>query len=161
MSDLERALEQLRGLVDVLAVDETLAFVHPGAPVPKERARWSQRTRSFYTPKATQEAEESIAWAFKNARQRARQRPYTDTVAVVAIFYVASPTKHQSDGDNLLKALLDGGTKGGAWTDDRQVKAFTCIVDLDPQDPRTVVAVAPYCSRLTKAPLLMGHGRTV
>lgn len=145
MNDRDLALEKLRALGGIAS--DVLTLVHDGTPIPKERARQGQR--GFYTPSRTKNAQEALSWVFKAAR--GRKNRFTDTVAIVAIFYV--PTFQQKDTDNCMKLVMDAATKADVWHDDSQVKAQAVFFELDPQHPRTVVAICPYFCSMSKAPL--------
>lgn len=156
------AHEDFRVVFDVVSqltgrmptVDAAIGFVHPGTPIPKARARWSPRNNRWYTPGTTATAEEAIAWRFRQALGR---RPrFSDTVAIVALFYV--PTLQRKDTDNLMKLVMDAGNQAKVWRDDSQVIAQAVFLELDRAAPRTIVAVWPYLGTLTRAPLF--HERT-
>jgi Holliday junction resolvase RusA-like endonuclease len=133
---------------------EAIGFVHPGTPIPKARARWSPKSGSWYTPSTTKVAEEAVAWCFKQAL--GRRPPFRDTVAIVALFYV--PTLRRKDTDNLMKLLMDAGNQSRIWKDDADVIAQAVFLELDRERPRTIVAVWPYLGTRTRAPLF--HERT-
>lgn len=125
---------------------EVVAFVFEGKPIAKERPRWSGATKSFYTPKTTQAAEKDLAWTFRAAQ--GRRSTFTDTVAIVALFYV--PTRHRKDVDNCMKLVMDAGNQSGIWKDDSQVIAQASFIELDPRHPRTVVALCPCVGTMTR-----------
>lgn len=152
-ADVEYAVAKLRAIGG--ASEELLTLVHPGTPVAKERPRAS-RDGHFYTPGKTRRAEIDLARTFRLARGRRR---FHDTVAIVAVFFV--PTLQRKDADNCLKLCMDAATKSGVWVDDSQVKAQAVFFELDVINPRTVIAICPYLTSLTRAPLLleMGDGR--
>jgi len=134
------------------AGEGALTLVHPGTPVPKERPR-AGRGGHFYTPERTRRAEVALERAFRAIRDR---RCFHDTVAIVAVFFVA--TLQRKDADNCLKLCMDAATKAGVWIDDSQVKAQAVFFELDVVQPRTVVAICPYLTSLTRAPLLLDVG---
>ena len=144
MTDIETAIERL-GAIGGSINARVLTVSHTGVPVPKERPRRGQH--SFYTPKRTKDAQEALAWAFRSVRG---PRPgYTDTVAIVALFFV--PNQQVKDADNCIKLVMDAATKAGVWRDDSQVKAQAVFFELDTQNPRTIVAICPYVCSLSKS----------
>jgi Holliday junction resolvase RusA-like endonuclease len=148
--DVDLAITRLHALT-VVAQAETWTAVHEGTPRPKARAR-TTRQGHVYTPATTRAAEADLVRVFRRAWGA---RPMLrDTVALVALFYV--PTRQPKDADNLVKLLKDALTKSRVWKDDRLVKAMTVFVELDVLRPRTVIALAPCLSSMTKAPLLVG-----
>lgn len=147
--DVDLAITRLHALT-VVARGETFTAVHEGTPRPKERAR-TTRQGHVYTPATTRAAEAALVDVFRRAWGT---RPtLKDTVALVALFYV--PTRQPKDADNCVKLVKDALTKGRIWKDDRQVKAMTVFVELDVLRPRTVIALAPCLSSMTKAPLFV------
>jgi Holliday junction resolvase RusA-like endonuclease len=116
----------------------SVAFVHPGEPVSKARARFNFKTRSAYTPAKTAQAEKSLAWAFAAALGGLELR---SNVAVAVIFY--RQNRKRTDTDNLMKLVMDAATKAGAWDDDSQVTAQAVLLELDAENPRTVIALGP------------------
>lgn len=88
------------------------AVVIPGRPVPKERPRVG-RAGNVYTPRATKEYEEAVAWAVRASRQRVE--------GDCEVFITVRCETRGFDIDNVLKGLLDGMEKGGAFSNDRQV----------------------------------------
>jgi len=149
-SDVELAINRLHALT-VVAQAETFTAVHEGTPLPKERAR-TTRQGHVYTPAKTRAAEADLVRVFRRAWGA---RPMLkDTVALVALFYV--PTRQPKDADNCVKLVKDALTKGRVWKDDRLVKAMAVFLELDIERPRTVIALAPCLSTMTKTPLLVG-----
>lgn len=112
-----------------------LRFTVPGRPVPKGRPRLGANGH-VYTPRETQDAEDSIGWAGRRALRS--RKPVAGPVSVTATFYVAD--RRRRDLDNLVKTVLDG-LNGIAWADDSQVVALSSLVVLDPSNPRTDVTV--------------------
>lgn len=148
--DVDFAITRLHALT-VVAQAETWTAVHDGTPIPKERAR-TTRQGHVYTPAKTRVAEADLVRVFRQAWGR---RPMLkDTVALVALFYV--PTRQPKDADNCVKLVKDALTKSRIWKDDRLVKAMAVYVELDVLRPRTVIALAPCLSTMTKAPLFVG-----
>lgn len=149
MNDIEEAFDRLRGLVGDQDPDQMIGLVHPGAPVSKARARWHQKSRRFYTPGHSAEAQEALAWRFRDLLQS--KPPFLGPVAIVAIFY--RPNFQRIDIDNLMKLVMDAATKAGVWRDDCQVAAQAALMEMDKVNPRTVVALCPYLSTLDRTPL--------
>lgn len=124
---------------------QVLAFIHPGAPVSKARARWDKRTGGTYTPKKTSSAQESLAWSFLAAT---RGQTIHGAVAIVAIFY--RPNYQRIDIDNLMKLVMDAGTQANIWKDDCYVSAQAAFMEMSAQNPRTLVAFCPNLSSLDR-----------
>lgn len=94
-------------------------FTIEGEPVSKSRARFTKRgskTRT-YTPEKTRQAEEKVAWLFRQAARGHKPDP-DSTYGVMALFFAG--TRQRRDVDNMLKLILDGLNKV-AWADDDQV----------------------------------------
>lgn len=119
----------------------SISFTVYGNPVPAQRARVMRGGWSF-TPKRTIEAEEAVAAAWRAAAQ-GRWFPIGALDMTVG-FYLGD--RRRKDVDNLLKTVLDGLTKGSAWSDDSQVRLLTAAVHMDREHPRTVVSVEGYGS---------------
>lgn len=83
----------------------------PGRPQPKERAR-KGKGRSFYTPDNTRNAHKTIGYAMLAVRPK--NWPLDAKYRVVARIRGAHGN---SDGDNLLKIILDSG-RGILWRND-------------------------------------------
>lgn len=157
MNDLDLVRERLQALIGNQRPSRIVTLVHEGVPVPKGRARAFAMTRDDgslgigqYTPARTREAQQSLAWAFKAALNRGPL--FDDRVAIVAIFF--RPDRRALDVDNLMKLVMDAATKARVWKDDSQVVAQAVLLELDRERPRTVVAICPYLSAHSRAPLL-------
>lgn len=134
----------LRALIGQTAdPTEMRAFQHPGEPVSKARARRGNRGR-WYTPRKSDTAEEALAWRFKQVEHA----PLEGNVALAAMFY--RPNRQRIDTDNLLKLVLDAGTRAEVWRDDDQVTAQAGIVELDAECPRTLIAYCPIESTMVR-----------
>ena len=140
------ALQLLAQLAGVPDVKPLAYFEHPGIPIPKGRPRFT-RTGHTYTPGRTQDAANDLAVMFQI---HVRPRPIAGPLALVTLFYVAD--QRRIDVDNCSKLVMDAATAAGVWHDDSQVVAHTAIVDFDPDRPRTVIALAPAISRLSRVP---------
>lgn len=112
-----------------------------GPPQSKQRARRGKGGH-WYTPRATRDAELAAAWQLR------RLGRFPANVALACVFYM--PTRRPCDGDNLLKLVLDAGTKAGIWHDDRQVTATVAVVEYDPARPRTEVAAGTHSSSMVR-----------
>ena len=100
------ANEQLKACFD---------FVITGIkPIPKQRPRFSQG-RAF-TPAATRNFEEMLAWRFRQVAKT----PLRGAVRAVVRF----ETRSRADVDNLAKAVLDAGNRI-LYTDDSQIATLT------------------------------------
>lgn len=149
MSDIDYVLGRLRGLIGEQDPAQMIAFVHQGAPASKARARWSPKAKNFYTPDRTADAQKALEWSFR--AQIRGKAPAVCSVAIVAVFY--RPNRQRIDADNLMKLVMDAATKAGVWRDDCQVAAQAALVELDPDQPRTVIAFCPYVSTLDRRPI--------
>lgn len=104
---------------------ESVQFVVPGPPVPKQRARVTPR--GTFTPRRTREYEKAIAdvaawhcgaaWSLDGAYRVRAAFVFTD--------------HRRRDVDNCLKSVLDG-LNGIAWNDDDQVVAALCLKRVEP-----------------------------
>lgn len=117
--------------------------VHPGNPVPQERA--GGRGTRRYTPKRSRDAQESVARSLLALKARG---PWQGNLALACIFYRA--TRHVVDEDNLAKLLKDAGTHAGVWRDDSQITGAAYVIELDRENPRTVIALADHQSSLRR-----------
>ena len=127
-----QAFERLRGLIGT-EPDPALCigFVHTGPPVSKCRY--------------TKAAMDSIIERFKLA---IAGNSFHGNVALLAICF--RPNRQRIDADNLLKMVVDAGTKALAWEDDCQVTIQGAIIELDLERPRTIVALCECPSSLTR-----------
>lgn len=95
--------------------------------MPWQRVRTNQG--KFFTPRATREYEEMVAWACRATRDRIGDVPcdveielYEDRAVVILTPRPdAKKRKLKGDVDNYAKAILDGLQKGQMLEDDRQV----------------------------------------
>lgn len=142
------AVGRLLGLIGADADPGWIAgFVHFGPPGSKARARYSKKSRRFYTPDRTASQEEALAWKFRSQmRGRATIR---GNVALLAVFY--RPNYQRIDADNLLKLVLDAGTRARAWEDDCQVTTQGAIIEYDPHSPRTIITFCDCPSSLDRS----------
>lgn len=138
MIDRHVAMELLESLGEQ---DHIELVVVGGDPPSKARPRFNSRGRP-YTPKKTVEGEKHLAAAFSSVPRQ------EGNVAIVCIFY--RRTFQRIDTDNMLKAVLDAGTRAKIWEDDSQVTALVGIAEYDRQNPRTVVAFGNHESTLLR-----------
>lgn len=130
--------------------EHLIHFTVPGKPVSKGRPRLG-RNGSTYTPRATRDAEETIAWCYR--REAGTKHAYAADVEVRLLFVM--PTRHRVDLDNLVKLALDGLTekrrkvhgremvvKAGAIRDDSQVVRLEAEKRVG-SEPRTEITVTP------------------
>lgn len=127
----------------------TLAFTHDGNPRPKARARTvlnrkTGKVRTF-TPEETEVAETALAWAWKLAL---KGKTKVGALAIACVFYRADRSK--VDADNLVKLVLDAGTKARAWDDDSQVVTIVARIERDAAKPRTEIALMPTITTLDR-----------
>lgn len=115
-----------------------VSFTIPGDPVVKGRPRFTRQGRA-YTPKATSDAEKVIKLI---AGEAFLGEPFTEAVGIDLVFYCK--TKRRSDGDNLVKLVLDALNEV-AYTDDYLVEEWRVRIyrRLDGEEPRTEVCVYP------------------
>lgn len=139
------ARERLRGLIGASADPRRfLGIVHDGPPASKARARWARTSQRAYTPASTRTEEEALAWAFFQGGFP--EGPFLGNVAILAVFY--RPNHQRIDADNLMKLVLDAGTRAGLWRDDSQITTQGAIVEYDPAHPRTIVVCCDSTSTL-------------
>lgn len=150
MTDLDIVQRRLQALIGDQHPTRVLTLVHEGIPIPKARPRVTPDGRRLYNPKRTTDAQRSLGWAFVKAMDHGPV--FTDRVALLAIFY--RPDRRRLDVDNLMKLVMDAATKAKVWNDDSQVTAQAALLELDPARPRTVIALCPYLSAHSRAPLL-------
>ena len=121
------------------------ACVVDGEPKSKARPRFSRKGHA-YTPKETAISEAKLALHIGSMM---KGKTLGCPVAIVAIFY--RPNYQRIDADNLMKLVLDAGTKAHAWVDDSYITAQMSLVELDVKRPRTVIAIAETVSTLDRS----------
>lgn len=144
MSDIEDALAMYAALAGVEpdGTERMVVCVIPGAPVSKSRARYG-RGRVYSKP-------EDVAAEHRTAtylRDALGSQQFPGNVAVGCIFY--RPNFQRIDADNLLKHVCDSAT-GVAWKDDCQVTSIAARMELDRENPRTVVVMGAHRSTLVR-----------
>lgn len=127
----------------------SLAFVHLAEPKSKARARVVRgRTGKMtaYTPGETSAAQEHLALSWRMAT---RGKTADGCLAIACVFY--RPNRQRIDIDNMVKLVLDAGTKARVWYDDSQLVTIVARLELDPARPRTEIALMPSVSSLDRA----------
>lgn len=145
LSDVNLGLARLRAIIGNQDPHDIITFVHTGVPCPKARARWHMKQRRFYTPQDVVSAQGRLEERFRGVIQ---DGPWTCNVAIAAVFFL--PNHMRKDADNLMKLVMDAATKAGMWNDDCQVTAQAAFIELDPKNPRTVIALCPTVSSLNR-----------
>lgn len=139
-ADMDRALSMFSALG--LGQSDSLSVVTiPGAPWSKSRPRFG-RGRA-YTKKEDIDAETRTATYLKSVVKR----PLEGNAGLVCIFY--RPNRQRIDTDNLIKHVCDAGN-GVLWLDDSQCTAVMGVIELDAENPRTVVAIGEHTSTLRR-----------
>lgn len=123
--------------------DEFFSTTIPGAPWSKARPRFARNGRS-YRPKGDVDAETRTG---AYLRQTMRGRVFTGNVGLACVFF--RPNRQRIDTDNLLKHVCDAAT-GIVWEDDSQCTALLGIIELDADNPRTLVILGRHTSSLTR-----------
>jgi Holliday junction resolvase RusA-like endonuclease len=116
----------------------TYLITIPGNPHAKMRPRISAPVKGR-RPRTHQDPKDKAAEDRTREILRASGCPcFTGNVALNISFYRAS--RQIVDVDNLQKHVLDAGL-GVLYTDDCQITALTCSLDLDRDNPRTVIQI--------------------
>jgi Holliday junction resolvase RusA-like endonuclease len=115
-----------------------------GAPWSKSRPKFSRRGGRAYTPQADVDAE---ARTRQLLQALFPEGPLTGNVSLACLFY--RPNRQRIDVDNMLKHICDAAT-GVVWDDDSQCTGLVGVCELDPVTPRTVVAILPHASSMTR-----------
>lgn len=125
---------------ELMQVKVVARFTVEGEPKSKARPRFSSRGGKVhaYTPQATKNAEQMVAWKFREAA-RGWEAPKDQTFGVAAKFF--NGTRQRRDVDNMIKLVCDA-LNGVAWDDDNQVNEVSGRKVHDPNgDPRTEVLI--------------------
>lgn len=141
-SDAHRILDMFSALRLGESSDELSMVTIPGAPWSKSRPRFS-RSGHTYTKTEDRDAEARTAAAMR----RVVKVPMTGNVGLVCIFY--RPNRQRIDTDNLIKHVCDAAN-GVLWIDDSQCTAVMGVIELDAENPRTVIAVGKHTSTLLR-----------
>lgn len=144
-SDIPRVMSYLTPLLRGFDTSAIVAFVHEGVPASKARARWNRKQQRFYTPDSSSGPQEALSWKF---RQAMKGEPWKGNIAIAVVFF--RPNHQRIDGDNLMKLVLDAGTKAGVWGDDCQVTHQVSVIEKDAARPRTVIALSAVASSLDR-----------
>jgi Holliday junction resolvase RusA-like endonuclease len=138
--DATRAIELLHAVAgDLHDVHYTLMEWEPAS---KARPRFAKGGRT-YTPAESRKAEaRTAAWL-----RQCFDEPMTGNVALACLFF--RPNRQRIDVDNMLKHVCDAAN-GIIWHDDSQVSSVTGVIELDPDRPRTLLAVSPHMSTMTR-----------
>lgn len=116
-----------------------LQFVVPGDPASKARPRFTGRGSKgrTYTPEATRQAEEAVAWC---ARAAGWSGPPDSEggFGLLCVFFTADYQRR--DVDNMLKLVSDGLNKI-VYADDSQITEVSARVMRNDPHPRTHVRV--------------------
>lgn len=139
-SDLSRALNMCSVLS--ASTDNMSFLVLPGDPYSKSRPRFS-RNGNTYVKKEDRQQELATALRLRQVFKT----PKTGNVALGCIFYRSN--RQRIDADNMLKHVCDAAN-GIVYIDDSQVTAVLGIVELDSDNPRTVIMVADHVTTMTR-----------
>ena len=139
--DVDRALDIYRFIAAGGDQERLCVVTIPGAPPSKARHRHG-RGRTFKTAK-------DIANEQHTARHLSAvvREPFPGNVAIGCIFY--RPNRQRIDVDNMLKHVCDAA-KGILWDDDSQATAVFGVVELDADNPRTIVVIGHHTSTLER-----------
>lgn len=141
-SDTDRAM-RLYACLARGGEDERLQYVViPGPPVSKSRPRFGKGGRVYHAGD-NRNAEIRTATFLRNG---CRQQ-FTGNVALGCVFF--RPDSQRIDTDNLLKHVCDAAN-GVLWKDDSQVTAIMGVIELDAENPRTLVVVGHHASTLRR-----------
>lgn len=139
-SDLSRALDMCAVLS---ANTDTMTFlVLPGDPYSKSRPRFSRNGKA-YVKKEDRQQEEATALRLRQVFKQAK----TGNVALGCVFFRSN--RQRIDADNMLKHVCDAAN-GIVYVDDSQVTAVLGVVELDAENPRTIVMVADHITTMTR-----------
>lgn len=123
-------------------VGEPLLVTVPGVPRSKTRPRYTRKGHVYQNP-TDREREERTAWFLRGGIRE----PFGSNVAVVCMF--VRPNRTRVDADNMVKHVLDAAN-GVIFEDDRQVTAQAGLVEMDAENPRTVIAIGAHQSSLDR-----------
>lgn len=109
--------------------DIIVNLVVEGDPAATARARHGKN--GWYTPAKSADYRDLLAYKI---REQAGMLDSRDTFGVQAFFFRSN--RQRIDVDNLLKTVLDAGTKANLWHDDSQVRELVGRVWLADDNPR-------------------------
>jgi Holliday junction resolvase RusA-like endonuclease len=141
LPDRERGEQLLRLLAPGAA--QSWGTVLAGEPHSKARPRFNKDGHAYKDP-GDAEAEKAKKWLLRRWWKRA---PLTGNVALGCVFYRSS--RQEIDDDNLLKHVCDAGN-GILWVDDSQITAKYGQIELDRDNPRTILVLAPHVSTMQR-----------
>lgn len=141
MSDAGPRYRTIGMLDGICQPDSIQLVVVEGDPISKARPRFCSNGRP-YTPSKTVLGEKRIALMMKHVKK------HKANVAVACTFYRSS--RQRIDIDNMIKAVLDAGTRAKIWDDDSQVTALIGVLEYDPERPRTIICFGEHRSSLTR-----------
>lgn len=115
---------------------DDICFTVPGDPKSKGRPRFTRYGKT-YTPKTTVDAEAAIGLILDEMDLE----PFTVPVAIEVAFFCK--TMRRTDGDNLMKLVLDACNKK-AYVDDYLVEDvhYRVYRKVDGEEPRTEVVIS-------------------
>ena len=139
----ESDLDKARAMLQLTSpdTDEFKYFVIEGNPKSKMRPRFGKGRA--YKSKEQANNEEYIAMHFR----KHFKKPYEKNISIGCIFYRSN--KQRIDVDNMLKNVMDSGNNI-AWLDDSQVTAKVGVVELDKENPRTVIIIGHHESTMVR-----------
>lgn len=142
------AMRIVRAAEGVESAAWEVSFIHMAVPKSKSRPKFDARRGRgrAYTPAESRAAEDHLAMSWRLAL---RGETHDGGLAVACVFY--RPNRQRIDVDNMVKLVLDAGTKARAWYDDCQVVAIMARIELDAASPRTEVALIPSTSTLDRS----------
>lgn len=114
----------------------SVAFLVPGEPVPKARARTTKN--GTYTPRRTLDAQARVAAEWHLARP-AGWHPDPEARYELTVI-VHCKHRRRCDLDNLAKLVMDA-LNGLAWVDDAQIDILTVHRYHVTKDPHTVIHI--------------------
>lgn len=141
-SDVDRALTMFAALNLGETSDSLHMITIPGAPWSKSRPRFARSGHAY--PKAEDVDAEKRTGLYL---RRTIRKPFPGNVAIGCVFF--RPNRQRIDADNLIKHVCDAAN-GILWADDSQCTAVMGIVELDPENPRTVVVVGEHVSTMLR-----------
>lgn len=124
----------------------TMVFTIPGKPMGKGRPRFNPQTGRAYTPTATRDYEEAVAWRYKRIGGKLIPGKVPVRIGILAHFKVPRSWSYKKkmdalnticlkkpDMDNIVKIVLDG-LNHVAFDDDSQVILRECGKIWDKED---------------------------
>jgi Holliday junction resolvase RusA-like endonuclease len=140
LSDVQRALNMCAALC--ADTNNMRVITIAGNPYSKSRPRFSRNGRVYVKVEDRTQEERTATFLRKHI-----DKPLTGNVALGCIFY--RPNRQRIDADNMLKHVCDAAN-GIVYLDDSQVTAVMAIVELDAENPRTVLMIGDHRSTLTR-----------